>query len=83
MPEIAKELGIDSVVEASVVRMNGMIRINVQLIEVFPDEKHIWAEVFDRPVANVYALFDEVTQSIAREINLNLTVAERSVMRTS
>ncbi len=80
IPEIAKELVIDRVVEASVMRLNGIIRINVQLIKVFPEEKHIWAEVFDRPVANVYELFDEVTQSIAREINLNLTVAERSVI---
>ena len=84
MQEIARELGVDAIVEASVMKAGDSIRINVQLIQAFPEEKHIWAQIFDRPMSNnILDLFNEITQSIVGEINLKLTPQEQSLLYDS
>lgn len=71
--EIARELDVDAIIEASVLKAGDSIRINVQLIQAFPDEKHIWANVFDKPFNNILGLYNDVTKSIASEINITIS----------
>jgi TolB-like protein/DNA-binding winged helix-turn-helix (wHTH) protein/Tfp pilus assembly protein PilF len=74
--EVARELNVDAVVEGSVVRSGNRVRINAQLILARP-ERHIWANSYERDVANVVALQGEVAQAIAREIQIRLTEREQ------
>lgn len=78
--EIASELGVDAIVEASILKFDKIVRINVQLIGIYPVERNIWSGRFERPLSEIYALFNDVTQSLAREINLALTPEEKIVL---
>src|SRR6266849_11024490 len=64
MPEIAKTLGVDAIVEGSVIREGNQIRVHTQLIRAATDE-HIWAEEYQREYRSVLAIQDEVARSIA------------------
>lgn len=73
IPEIAKELNVNNIVEASVMESGDSIRIQVQLIEAAPDEKHLWAQSYDKSLQNIMTVHNEVVQSISREVNVTLT----------
>jgi serine/threonine-protein kinase len=77
IPEIAKLLGVDAIIEGSVSRYGDQVRITVQLIHGETD-RHLWAKSFDRELRNVLALHSEVAQSIAREVNVAITPSEAS-----
>jgi tetratricopeptide (TPR) repeat protein len=79
VPEIARELGIDAVVEGSVLRADHDVRITAQLIAAHP-EKHLWAEDFTRTLENVLVLQSEVARAIAREIKVAVTPSEQERM---
>jgi TolB-like protein/tetratricopeptide (TPR) repeat protein len=79
VPEIARELDVDAVVEGSVLRAGQDIRITAQLIAAHP-EKHLWADDFTRTLENVLLLQSEVAQAIAREIKVAVTPGERERM---
>ena len=76
VPEIARELGIDAVVEGSVLRADKDVRITAQLIAANP-ERHLWAKDFTRSLENVLVLQSEVAQAIADEIRIAVTPNER------
>ena len=76
LPQIARELGVDAVVEGSVLHAGGRVRITGQLILAATDE-HVWAESYDREVRDVLALHGEVAQAIARGIQVALTPGEQ------
>jgi serine/threonine protein kinase/tetratricopeptide (TPR) repeat protein len=76
-PEIAEALDIDAIVEGSVLRSGDTVRINAQLIDARAD-RHLWSKSFERSSKDVLALQDELASAIAREINVQLTPAERS-----
>jgi len=80
--EIAEELGVDVVVEGSVVQADGIVRITAQLIEASTDE-HLWAQSFDRPVGDVLGLEAEVATAIARRVGLTLAPAPARPMPAS
>jgi adenylate cyclase len=61
--KVAKELGVQFIVEGSVRKAGGRVRITVQLIDAETD-RHLWAERYDRELANIFAIQDEVTSSI-------------------
>ena len=61
--KVAKELGVQYVVEGSVRKAGGRVRITVQLIDAETD-RHLWAERYDRELADIFAIQDEVTSSI-------------------
>ena len=61
--EIAEELGVQYVVEGSVRKAGSRVRITVQLIDAETD-RHLWAERYDRELADIFAIQDEVTSSI-------------------
>jgi TolB-like protein/tetratricopeptide (TPR) repeat protein len=76
LPEIAKELHVDAVVEGSVLREGGRVLIRAQLIEASTDT-HLWAASYDRELKDVLILQSEIARSIAREIRIAVTPEER------
>ncbi|MFQ5927272.1 MAG: adenylate/guanylate cyclase domain-containing protein, partial [Terriglobia bacterium] len=77
LPEIARELGVDAVVEGSVLRAGEEVRITAQLIHGTTDT-HLWAKSYERDLRNILALQSEVAQAIADEIKLKLTPQEQA-----
>jgi serine/threonine-protein kinase len=77
VPDIARELGVDAVVEGSVYRGGDSVRINVQLIAARP-ERHLWADVYAGTVESMFALQAEVARAVAREIEAELTPQEEA-----
>jgi serine/threonine-protein kinase len=77
LPEIARELNVDAVVEGSVLREADRVRVTVQLIEGATD-RHIWAESYERELTSVLALQGEVARTIAGEIHVELTPQEET-----
>src|SRR5438309_7057249 len=77
--EIAKTLGVSHVVEGSVQRAGERVRVNVQLIDARNDT-HVWAEHYDRDVADVFAVQTEIAQQIANQLKANLSPAEKAAI---
>jgi TolB-like protein/DNA-binding winged helix-turn-helix (wHTH) protein/tetratricopeptide (TPR) repeat protein len=67
LPEIAKELGVDAVVEGSASRTSGAIHVNAQLIYV-PGDSHIWAHSYEGAASGLAAMENEIANEIARKI---------------
>jgi TolB-like protein/DNA-binding winged helix-turn-helix (wHTH) protein len=72
LPQIARELHVDAVVEGAVQLVGDRVRITAQLVNGATDE-HIWAETYDRELSNVLLLQSEVASDIAKQIDLQLT----------
>ena len=77
LPEIARELGVDGIVEGTVLRSAGRIRITSQLIYA-PSDRHLWARSYESDVNDVVTLQGEVAQAIAGQVRAALTPDERS-----
>ena len=77
LPEIARELGVDAVVEGTVQRSGERLRISAQLLHA-PTDTHLWAESYDRDLRDALALQAELAQAIAREIQVKLTPQEQA-----
>ena len=72
LPEIAKELNVDGIVEGSVMRSANRVRITAQLIQARTDQ-HLWADTYERDLGDVLRLQSEVAQVIARQVRVRLT----------
>jgi serine/threonine-protein kinase len=77
LPEIAKELGVDAVIEGSVERSGDEVRISAQLINARNDT-HLWARSYHRNLRDVLAMQSEVARAIAGEISVQLTPQEQA-----
>ncbi len=77
VPEIARTLGVDALVEGSVIRQGNWIRVHAQLIRGSTDE-HLWSDEYDGELGDVLALESEVAQSIARRVEVKVTGEERA-----
>ncbi|MGH2569457.1 MAG: serine/threonine protein kinase, partial [Bacteroidota bacterium] len=77
VPEIAKELNVDAIVEGSVQRSGDRVRITAQLLHA-PTDRHLWAESYERNMTDVLALQSEIARTIANEIHAKLTPQEES-----
>jgi TolB-like protein/class 3 adenylate cyclase len=75
--EIAQQLGVAQVLEGSVQRAGGKVRVNAQLIDARTD-KHLWARTYDRDLADVFAIETEVAQAIANELQAKLSASEKA-----
>ena len=75
LPQIASELGVDGIVEASVTRSGGRVRITAQLIDARQD-RHLWANNYEREMTDVLSLQSELVQAIAGEIRVQVTPQE-------
>ena len=73
--EIAKQLGVANILEGSVQRASGAMRVNVQLIQAESDS-HLWAESYDRDVKNIFSVESEVAQNVADALKATLLPAE-------
>ncbi len=82
LPEIARELDVDAVVEGSVLRVAERVRITAQLIGAVP-ERHLWADNYDRDYGDALILSSEVAQAIAREIQITLTPEEQALLTSA
>jgi TolB-like protein/DNA-binding winged helix-turn-helix (wHTH) protein len=77
LPQIARELGVDGVVEGAVQRSGDRVRITAQLIYA-PTDQHLWARSYERNVRDVLTLEGEVAKAIADEIEVKLTPREHA-----
>lgn len=76
IPEIAKELGVDGIIEGSVQRSGDRIRITTQLIHAARDSP-IWTKNYERPLSDILKLQSEIAQAVASEIRIQLTPQEQ------
>ena len=77
LPEIARELNVDAVVEGTVQRSRDRVRVTANLLHA-PSDRHLWAETYERDLPDVLALQGEVGQAIAREVQVRLTPEENA-----
>ena len=77
--EIGQALGVAHVVEGSVQRVANRVRVTAQLIDARTDA-HLWAETYDRDVADVFAIQSEIAQAIANQLQAKLSSAEKSAI---
>ena len=82
VPEIAKALRVDAIVEGSVIRERNRIRVHAQLIRAATDE-HFWSEAYDREFRDVLTLQSEVAQTVAQQIQLQLTPEQQVQLRST
>jgi TolB-like protein len=71
LPQIAKELSVDGIVEGSVIRSAERVRVTAQLIYA-PEDKHIWAQTFDSSARDVLSIESELAQSIAKAVQVHM-----------
>jgi len=82
IPEIAKELGVDAVIEGSVLKAGNDVRVTAQLVDGRTDA-HLWSDNYTGTLTNILSLQSQVTLAIAREIEVALTPEEkRRITRT-
>jgi len=74
--EIARRLRVDMVVEGSVIRSGGQVRISAQLIDPMKD-RHLWAESYERSLSNVLALQSDVARAIVQSVRVRVSPVER------
>jgi pentatricopeptide repeat protein len=72
LPQIARELNVDAVVEGSVLRSENRVRITAQLIRAASDQ-HLWGESYERDLDDIFALQRDVAHAITREVQINIS----------
>jgi eukaryotic-like serine/threonine-protein kinase len=82
LPEIARELNVDAIVEGSVQRSEGKVKVNAELIQA-ASEKHLWGDSYERDLHDILALQGEIAHAIARKVLLELTPEDRARLEDS
>jgi TolB-like protein/Flp pilus assembly protein TadD len=77
LPEIARELNVDAVVEGTVLRSGDRVRITAQLVHA-PSDRHLWAQSYEGDLRNVLAVQNDVAKAVAEHIEAKLTNQERT-----
>ncbi len=77
--DVGRELGVRYVLEGSVRRADDQVRISAQLVDA-PTDSHIWAERYDRPLKEIFALQDEIVRKIVTTLKLQLTLQEQGIL---
>jgi TolB-like protein/DNA-binding winged helix-turn-helix (wHTH) protein/Flp pilus assembly protein TadD len=80
LPQIARELNVDAVVEGTVLRSGDQVRITAQLIEAATD-KHLWAQSYEGELRNALSLQNSVAKAIADQIQINLNPQEQAALK--
>jgi TolB-like protein/DNA-binding winged helix-turn-helix (wHTH) protein/Tfp pilus assembly protein PilF len=81
LPEIARELNVDAIVEGSVIRSGERVRVTAQLLQASTDQ-HLWAETYDRDRGDVLKLQGELADSIAQQVRAQLTPRQHAQLRS-
>ena len=82
LPAIARELGVRHLLEGSVWRANGRVRLSLRLVDT-RDRDHPWIETYERPVSDVFAMQSEITRAVAARLQTHLTPNEKSALNDS
>ena len=77
--EIGRQLGVADVVEGSVQRAGNRVRVNAQLVDARSD-KHLWAQTYDRDLADVFAIQSEIAKTIADQLQARLSPGEEKAI---
>ncbi len=80
LPEIARELGVDAILEGSVIRESDNVRVTVQLLDG-PADRHLWGEEYERPLNSVLNLQRDVGRVIAQEVRAKLSPTQQAPVR--
>jgi len=80
LPEIARELNVDAIVEGSVLRSGDQVRITAQLIQV-PADKHLWANSYQGNLRDTLAVQNQVARAIAEQIRIEVTPQEKAALK--
>ena len=76
VPEVARELGVEFVVEGSVRKAGSRVRVTGQLING-KDDRHVWADRYDRDLTDIFAIQDEITHAIVEQLKVKLLPQEK------
>lgn len=82
LPEIARELNVDAVVEGSVSRSGDQVRITAQLIQL-PADKHLWAQSYQGNLSDTLSVQNQVARAIADEIRVEITPQEQAALKSA
>jgi len=77
LPEIARELNVDGIIEGTVQRSGNRVRITAQLIHG-PSDKHLWANSYERDTRDIFALEHDVTEDIANQVQARVVTPART-----
>ncbi|HEV8716904.1 MAG TPA: adenylate/guanylate cyclase domain-containing protein, partial [Candidatus Binatia bacterium] len=77
--DVSKEFGVRYVLEGSVRKAESQVRVTAQLVDATTDH-HIWAERYDRPLQDIFALQDEIVRKIVTTLKLQLTLQEQGIL---
>jgi TolB-like protein/Flp pilus assembly protein TadD len=78
LSDIARELNVDAIVDGTVYRVGESIQVRFQLTDALPEEQNLWSETYERPMRDVFMMYSEVAQVIARETKNTLTQEEET-----
>jgi len=78
LPEIARELNVDALVEGTVQQAGGSVSIRVRLIDALPQEQNLWTQTYERAMTDVFVMYSDAARAIAREIRVKLTSQEET-----
>ena len=76
LPEIARELNVDALIEGTVYQIGENVSIKLQLFDALPEERSLWTKRYDRPVTDVLVMYGEMASAIAENIQVKLTADE-------
>jgi|SRR5579863_3029068 len=82
LPQIARELNVDAIVEGSVIRSGQRVRVTSQLIQATTD-RHLWAETYDRDLGDILKLQGDVADAIAQQVRAQLTPMQHAQIRSA
>ena len=76
LPEIARELNVDAIVEGTVYQVGDNVRIKLQLFDALPEERNLWTKTYERAATDVLVMYAEMASAIAENIQVELTEDE-------
>jgi TolB-like protein/predicted Zn-dependent protease len=79
LSEIAKQLGVENILEGSVQKVADQVRVNVQLIQA-ASESHLWADTYDRKLDDIFGVESEIAKAIAEALQAKLTGGEQRAL---
>ncbi len=72
LPEIARELNVDALVEGTVYQVGENVRIRLQLIDVLPEERNLWTQTYEKAANDVKLMYNEMARTIAEKVQVKL-----------
>ena len=78
LPEIARELKVDALVEGTVYQVGENVSIKLQLFDALPEERSLWTQRYDRPVTDMLVMYGEMARAIAENIEVKMTAQEET-----